>query len=234
MELHFISKDLGFFGKVGYWLRKTGIVSYKTLKEFKIDDNNVFVSTFEGDELSAPIGECNIYYVSDKDGASVLIKYGDTQIDIDENPQMEKSDEWKKIKEFLKEHQSTTFDFVTHEPKWWQKLMQMYWFVPKSVRLDRFHYDGENLYASTMNGKELSAPLSECTIEHEVDDKNKRIDIIIKRGNDKLRFREVGFMLDDTEWDIIKHFVLVTCKSKMSTRGKALSAATKVLELFKD
>lgn len=75
MELHYVlSKELGFFDKLTVWLKKTGFVSFKTLKEFKIDDKNLFVSTLEGDEISASLAECDIYYLSDKDGISVLIK----------------------------------------------------------------------------------------------------------------------------------------------------------------
>lgn len=105
--------------------------------------------------------------------------------------------------------------------------------MPKSRQLDEIRFDGINLYVSLRNGKKLSAPLSECTIQHEYD-RYKRIGVTIKAGSDKLRFREAVFMLGDTEWDIIKHFVLVTCKSKMTTLGKIGTAATKVLELFKD
>ncbi len=205
----------------------------RLLEEIKIDDEKIYVATSDGNELSAPRSECSIYYQEDKSGMEVLVKSGNNQIEFWENGNMENDEEWKKIKAFIQEHQSTTFDFVTHKPKWWQQLSQMYFILPKSRRLNEIRYDGTNLYVSTLSGKELSAPLSECTIHHEYDG-YKRIIVIIKSGDTKLRFQEIGYTLSDVEWAVIKHFVLYTCRSTMTTATKVVSAATKVLELFKD
>lgn len=206
----------------------------KILKEFIIDDKNVYVSLFSGDELSAPVETCSFYYQIDKDKMmDVEIKSGDQQVSFMELGLMLDDDNWKEIKKYLEEHRTETFDFVTHEPTTFQKFLQVYWLIPKSHLLEEFRYDGTNLYVSNLKGKEISAPLSECTIQHELDG-YKRMEIIIKHGDEKLRIREMPFMLDDAEWGTIKHFVLDICKSKMTLSGKIGQFAREAKEVLDD
>lgn len=232
MELHYVAKEPGSFSKLvnGYWLKT---VKSKWLKEFKVDGERLYVSVMDGTELTAALSECSIFYQIEEKMMEVEIEKGDRKIEFWEHGFMEDDDDWKGVRIFIEGHRTELFHFVTHEPKWWQKLMQSYYLMPKSRLLREIRYDGTNLYVSTMTDKVISAPLSECTFQHDYDGA-KRMEVIIKNGDNKLRFRQMPFMLDDVEWGTVKHFVLDTCHSQMSKVSKIAHGVTKVLEDLKD
>ena len=57
------------------------------------------------------------------------------------------------------ENQNLKIDISTHEPTFFQKVMQCYHTMPKSWLLKKFQVDGENIYIETLNGKNFSAQI---------------------------------------------------------------------------
>ena len=111
------------------------------------------------------------------------------------------------------------FHFITHEPNFLNKLLQVYWFNPKSWLLKEFKYEDGILSISVLNGNELTAPIEKCTFKYQKD-KYDRMEIYVYSGERKLHFKEIPGMLDDDEWDIIKKFLQYTGQLQLSEIGK--------------
>lgn len=125
-------------------------------------------------------------------------------------------------------------DYITHNPTFFQKLEQVYWVNPKSCLLKRFKVNGGEIYIETLNGKIFSAPVSECKVRY-AKDKYDRYEFIIKSGEQKIRFREISYMLDDDEWeDIINFCQYHIDDSDVSTLGKITSVMQKIMDTFDD
>lgn len=125
-------------------------------------------------------------------------------------------------------------DYITHNPTFFQKLEQVYWFNPKSWLLKRFKVNGDKIYIETLNGKIFSASVSECKIRYQKD-KYNRYEFIINSGEEKIHFKEISYMLDDDEWEDIINF----CKyhiddSDVTTLGKITSVMQKIINTLDD
>lgn len=113
-------------------------------------------------------------------------------------------------------------DFTTHEPTIAQKLMQVYWFNPKSWLLKRFKVEDGMLTIETLNGKIFTAPVDSCEFTYQEDD-YCRHEIYVKAGDKKIHFKEIPFMLEDEEWDTIVDFCCNGKNSKETVMGKLVS-----------
>ncbi len=117
--------------------------------------------------------------------------------------------------------------FVTHEPTLFQKILQMYWLLPKSIILKEFNVKDGIIYISVIKGQEFTAKLSQCTFKYE-EDKSGRTLIKIVCDKQKIKFMEVPFMLKDEEWEQIITFCKYYNNAKESLGGKIAD----VLRLF--
>lgn len=90
--------------------------------------------------------------------------------------------------------------FKTVNPKWWQKLLQMYWFNPKSWLLDELEITNNVITVSVKNGQTLSCPLDQLKVRLQ-EDKYGRKESYLSCGEEKIHFKEVPFMLSDNEWE---------------------------------
>ncbi len=104
------------------------------------------------------------------------------------------------------EKTTSRLHFITHEPSFLNKLLQVYWVNPKSWLLKEFKYEDGILYISVMNGNELTAPIEECSFRYQKD-KYDRMEIYVKSGEKKLHFKEIPGMLKDEDWETIMNFL---------------------------
>lgn len=125
----------------------------------------------------------------------------------------------------------TDINLVTHEPGMFDKIMQVYWANPKSWLLNEFRVSQGIIYISTMNGNSISAPVSECEFSYHKDN-NERTEFYVQAGEEKLHFKEMPGMLEEAEWKIIKDFILVSCKAKLSKLGHVTNALKFVKKLL--
>ena len=108
--------------------------------------------------------------------------------------------------------------YKTHEPSFLQKLFQVYWVNPKSWRLDEFSIDNDTLCFKTQSGKEIKGKLEELKIRVQTDKYDRR-EVIIKKGKEKLHFKEIDGMLEDGEWDELFEILKSVPDTGMSTLG---------------
>ena len=116
--------------------------------------------------------------------------------------------------------------YKTHEPTFFQKLLQVYWVNPKSWRLEEFTIDNDTLTFRTQSGKEITGKLEELKIRTQTD-KYGRTEVFVKKGDEKLHFKEISWMLEDTEWEEIFEIL----NSVPDTGKTTLSWITKVAEI---
>ncbi|MBL4650492.1 MAG: hypothetical protein JKY03_12240 [Aureispira sp.] len=90
--------------------------------------------------------------------------------------------------------------FKTKELTFWQKLLQVYWFTPKSYLLDEFILDQADLTIIRKNNTVFKAKLSSITTTYFVDDFQRREYTIIDTLGNKTRFKEIPDMLSVEEW----------------------------------
>lgn len=112
-------------------------------------------------------------------------------------------------------------DYTTHEPTTFQKVLQVYWFNPKSWLLKRFQVEGETIHIETMNGAVFTAPLEKCVFRYQRDD-YERHEIWVKTESEKIHFKEIPFMLEDEEWDDIVDFCINATDSKETILSKLM------------
>ena len=122
-----------------------------------------------------------------------------------------------------KTDETVSINLVTHEPSLLNKIMQMYWFNPKSWLLNEFRVENGMIYISTMNGNNLSAPISDCKFTYQKDTYD-RMEFQVKTGDEKLHFKELPGMLEEEEWTTIKDFIQKSCNTKLSGIGKVSNA----------
>lgn len=120
------------------------------------------------------------------------------------------------------EIQNVKIDISTHEPTFFQKVMQGYHTMPKSWLLKRFQVDGETIYIELLNGKTFSAQIKECQFKWQ-QDKYKRYEIYVKNENQKIHFKEIAYMCSDDEWNTIISFILNAENSKETAASKIFS-----------
>ena len=89
---------------------------------------------------------------------------------------------------------------ITREPKWWQKLLQMYWFNPKSWLLDELTISDDVIVVKLKNGKEFSSQLTDLKVRFQ-EDKYDRKEVYITNAQETIHFKEIPFMLSDDEWE---------------------------------
>lgn len=124
------------------------------------------------------------------------------------------------------EKETIRFHFITHEPSFLEKLLQVYWFNPKSWLLKEFKYEDGILYISVLNGNELTAPIEQCSFTYQ-EDKYDRMEIYVESGDKKLHFKEIPGMLEDDEWEFIKKFL--QCQDMHMT---GIGKLSQVLSIF--
>ena len=99
--------------------------------------------------------------------------------------------------------ESNKFDdvhFKTLEPKWWQKLLQMYWFNPKSWLMDELTISDDDIAVKLKNGKEFSSQLTDLKVRFQ-EDKYERKEVYLTNYQETIHFKEIPFMLSDDEWE---------------------------------
>lgn len=124
--------------------------------------------------------------------------------------------------------------FKTHEPTFFQKLLQVYWFNPKKWLLDEFTIKDGVLTVATKNGNRLSVPVEVVEVGYATD-KYERKQFTLKHDNKKLSFNEMPGMLSDEEWEELLKVLESFPKYGLSTMGKvnkALGGVVKVMEFF--
>lgn len=92
--------------------------------------------------------------------------------------------------------------YKTKNLNWWQKLFQAYWVIPNSWLLDEFIFDGKNVVIKIRNGKEISANIEDLEANYS-EDKYYRREFKIKTKSEKIRFKEIPYMLKEEQWDEI-------------------------------
>lgn len=126
--------------------------------------------------------------------------------------------------------------FKTHEPTFFQKLLQVYWFNPKKWLLDEFTIKDGVLTVITKNGNSLSAPVEVVEVGYATD-KYDRKEFTLKHNDKKLSFKEMPGMLADEEWEELLKVLESFPKYGLSTMGKvnkALEGVVKVMEFIAD
>lgn len=126
--------------------------------------------------------------------------------------------------------------FKTRELNFWQKLAQVYWVIPKSWQLDEFTINGDILTIRTKAGKNLSAPISELRIRIQKD-KYDRHEVFVYLGEEKLTFKEIGYMLSDEEWQEILAILEAVPDNDVTKLGKVtdkIQKSTKLAKILKD
>ena len=129
------------------------------------------------------------------------------------------------------EIQSIKIDISTHEPTFFQKVMQCYHTMPKSWLLKRFRVDGGTIHIETLNDKIFSAQIKECQFRWQ-QDKYKRYEIWVKKENQKIHFKEIAYMCSDDEWNTIINFCLNAENSKETAASKIFSKVEVVKDIL--
>ncbi len=109
--------------------------------------------------------------------------------------------------------------FVTHEPNFFQKILQVYWLIPKSTILKEFKVKDGIIYISVVKGQKFTAQLNQCTFKYEEDNSGRTL-IKIFCDKQKIKFLEVPFMLKDEEWEQIITFCKYYNNAKETLSGK--------------
>lgn len=123
--------------------------------------------------------------------------------------------------------------FKTKDLKWWQKLMQMYWFNPKSWLLDEFDVKGDSIKVKLKNGDVVTWPFSELKVRMQAD-KYDRKEVYLTCGEKKIHFREIPFMLEDEQWEAIFEFLESVDDIKETTLNKINKVLKKAVEIGND
>jgi hypothetical protein len=93
-----------------------------------------------------------------------------------------------------------SYHFKTRELTLWQKMLQAYWFNPKSWLLDEFILDNDNLTIIRKNKSVFKAKCSSLTTTYFVDNFARREYLIVDHKGNKVCFKEITDMLTMEEW----------------------------------
>lgn len=158
-----------------------------------------------------------------------------TQSKIDNGiPRNETSSTEDKI--LLKQSDVKEMCIKTHEPTTLQKIMQVYWFIPKKNLLDEFVIKEGVLTVTTLGGNSLSSPIDEIDVGYAVDNYERK-QYTLKHNDEKLSFNEMPGMLSDDEWNEIMKTLESFPKyglSKIGKANKALGWVVKVMKFLAD
>ena len=122
--------------------------------------------------------------------------------------------------------------YKTRELKIWQKILQVYWFNPKSWLLDEFIFDNNQITFKVRNGNVISASILDLKVRYQKDN-YERIEVYITNGNEKLHFKEIPWMLTDEEWEDVFN-ILDTVPDISSTKmSKVVGVFRSILSFFK-
>ena len=102
-----------------------------------------------------------------------------------------------------------------------KKLAQMIWLIPKSRRLDEFVLENDVLTIKTKSGNTIQSHLSGVIAKYTVDNNDNSLFYIEDENGQKLRFKEIPFMLSDEDWELVKS-ILPLEESKMEKVNKVL------------
>ena len=124
----------------------------------------------------------------------------------------------------------------THEPTTLQKIMQVYWFIPKKNLLDEFVIKEGVLTVTTLGGNSLSSPIDEIDVGYAIDNYERK-QYTLKHNDEKLSFNEMPGMLSDDEWNEIMKTLESFPQyglSKIGKANKALGWVVKVMKFLAD
>lgn len=122
--------------------------------------------------------------------------------------------------------------FKTHEPTGFQKLMQLYWLVPKRKRLDTLTFDGRTITVKTKTGESLTAPISELYVRFSEDDYDRR-QAQIKHNMEKISIMEIPHTMTDEEWDEVFDIFNLSADAKTDSLYKTVGFLRNILDFFK-
>ena len=113
--------------------------------------------------------------------------------------------EWLEARSQLVPHRcsddvSLEIRFKTQDLKWWQKLLQMYWFNPKSWLLDELVMKKDIVEVKLKNGDRFSCPYTGLKVRFQ-EDKYGRKEIFLSNTERTIHFKEIPYMLSDDEWE---------------------------------
>lgn len=103
----------------------------------------------------------------------------------------------------MQDQEIKNVNYKTKELSFLEKFLQAYWFNPKSWLLDEFRFENDILFIKCRNGNTMEAPLSEIDASYAVDNYDRH-EFYLKHNGKKLHFKEIPWMLEDDEWEMIK------------------------------
>lgn len=109
--------------------------------------------------------------------------------------------------------------FKTKELTFGQKLLQLYWFNPKSWLLDEMTIEGDNLTIIRKDGHVFHGKCSEIQASYTIDRYYRKEFKIKDAAGNKTRFKEIPDMLSLEQWITI----LVTLNAQESKLSKLFS-----------
>ncbi len=121
--------------------------------------------------------------------------------------------------------------YKTKELNVLQKLMQMYWMIPKSWLLDEFVYEEGIVTIKLKNGKVLSAPLAEIQMKKQKDSYDRQEMYLSHHGN-KIHFKEIPYMLTDEEWEELLNILECAGQVKQTVLGTIVKVANEIKEII--
>lgn len=120
--------------------------------------------------------------------------------------------------------------YRTRDLNWWQKLLQAYWFNPASMLLAEITFSAAgDVVVRTRSGKVFRCPLADVKATFATDSHGRREVKLVAPSGEKLRFKQIGWMLADEEWDEV--FSALQARKSLwghltDVAGKALGAAS--------
>ncbi|MBR5983657.1 MAG: zinc ribbon domain-containing protein [Bacteroidales bacterium] len=100
-NMHFVSQAPTFSTKIAQWYYLQS--RSRMLKEFKLNDGTIYISTWGGDRLTAPIKECKFSYDALDDHGNkkiICVKHGNRKIVFIEISESLSEEEWGLITDF--------------------------------------------------------------------------------------------------------------------------------------
>lgn len=130
----------------------------------------------------------------------------------------------------MKELGNNHYLFQTVELNFLEKLMQVYWFNPKSWLLESLEINSNKIKIIRKNGQVDDIFSGEYQASFSKDNYDRlEIKLLTKDGR-KINFKEIPGMLSEEEWDTIIEILEAT----ESTFSKVLHSTREIMEELKD
>lgn len=97
-NFHFVTKSPTFSTKMNLCCLLQS--SSRLLKEFKVNNGTIYISTWNGKEINAPINECEFSYDNIMYCNIICVKHGDEKIVFVDISDLLREEEWKQITDF--------------------------------------------------------------------------------------------------------------------------------------